>query len=98
MAEERYISDKGCIIISQQGQEPVEGELVTMEDGQPAPDGKYVFNTEEELKYIEVTGSVVHFYYKRRLEKGISTNANFIMVILFLILLFIAFKILGRYG
>jgi hypothetical protein len=96
MLQQRYYSDQGWIIIHQEKTDPAAGEPVFLEDGTPAPDGKYQFNTPEQDRYIEVREGMVHFYYHHRKETDIGTSNVFILVVLFVVLLFIIFRVMGR--
>jgi hypothetical protein len=95
--QQRYQSDKGWIIIHQEGLEPAAGEAVFLEDGQPAPDGQYVVNTTEQDRYVEVREGMVHYYYHRKKESDIGTGNTFLMIVLFVVLLFVLFRVLGRH-
>jgi hypothetical protein len=95
--QQRYFSDKGWIIIAQEGLDPAAGEQVFTEEGQPAPDGEYTFHSSDWKQSIEVREGVVHHYHKRRIDKSISAGSTFTTILLFVILLLIAFRILGRH-
>lgn len=95
--QQRYLSDKGWIIIHQQGLEPAAGEAVFLESGEPAPDDVYQVSTPEEIKRIEVRDSMVHFYYHHKKESDIGTGNTFIIIIATILILFILFRVLGRH-
>lgn len=94
--QQRYLTSNGWIVIHQEGLEPMAGEAVLLADGQPAPDGRYEVNSSEWKQVIEVREGMVHHYRKRPVEKSISAGKSFLMLLLFLILLFLLFKLLGR--
>ena len=94
--QQRYQSDKGLIVVAQEGLSPVEGEAVYLEGGEPAPDGVYLIPTAEQYRYIEVREGMVHYYYQRKKETGTSAGATFAMILIFFILLFIIFRVMGR--
>lgn len=94
--QQRYQSDKGWIIIAQEGVDPAAGEAVSLEDGQPAPDGRYVVSSPSLKQYIDVREGLVTFYAKRKVEGDLGTGTTFIMLLVFVLLLLIAFKIIGR--
>lgn len=96
MTQQRYHSDKGWIIIDQAGADPAAGEPVFMEDGASAEDGVYTINTPDQARYVEVKEGLVHFYYHRRRETDIGTSNTFILIVLFFVLLFIIFRVMGR--
>jgi hypothetical protein len=95
--EQRYLSDKGWIIISQQGLEPAAGEAVFLENGEPAPDDVYQCNTPEEVKRIEVREGLVHFYSHHKKESDIGTGNTFTIIIATIVILFILFRVFGRH-
>lgn len=96
--QQRYLSDHGWIVVHQQGLDPAAGEAVFLEDGEPAPDGVYHFNSTEQDRYIEVREGLVHFYYHRRKETDIGTSNTFIIIVLFVVVLFILFRVMGRHS
>jgi hypothetical protein len=95
--QQRYLSDKGWILINQQGLEPAAGEPVFLENGEPAPDDVYHFSTPEEVRRIEVREGMVHFYYHHKKESDIGTGNTFIIIIMTIVILFILFRVLGRH-
>jgi hypothetical protein len=94
--QQRYHSDQGWIVVSQEGLDPAAGETVFLENGEPAPDGVYRFGTAEQDRYIEVREGLVHFYYHRKRETDIGTGNTVLIIVLFLLLLFILFRVIGR--
>ncbi|HEY1113279.1 MAG TPA: hypothetical protein VGE66_06940 [Chitinophagaceae bacterium] len=95
--QQRYLSDKGWIVVHQQGLEPAAGEAVFLESGEPAPDDVYQCSTAEEVRRIEVREGMVHFYYHHRKESDIGTSNTFIIIIATILILFILFRVLGRH-
>lgn len=95
--QQRYFSDKGWIIVNQQGLEPTAGEPVFLESGEPAPDGVYQCNTPEAVKRIEVREGMVHFYYHHKKESDIGTSNTFVIIIATILILFLLFRVLGRH-
>lgn len=95
--QQRYLSNKGWIIIHQQGLEPAAGEAVFLESGEPAPDDVYQVSSPEEVKRIEVRDGMVHFYYHHKKESDIGTGNTFIIIIATILILFILFRVLGRH-
>lgn len=96
MTQQRYNSDKGWIIVEQAKEVPAAGEPVYLEDGAPAPDGVYTINTPEQSSYVEVKEGMVHFYYFHRREGDIGTGNTFILIVVFFVLLFIIYRVMGR--
>lgn len=94
--QQRYPSDQGWIVVSQEGLDPAAGEAVFLDNGEPAPDGVYRFGTAEQDRYIEVREGLVHFYYHRRRESDIGTGTTLLIIVLFIVVLFILFRVLGR--
>jgi hypothetical protein len=94
--QQRYQSDKGWIVVSQEGLDPAAGEAVFLDSGEAAPDGVYRFGTTEQDRYIEVREGLVHFYYHRRRESDIGTGNTLLIIVLLLVLLFVLFRVLGR--
>ena len=94
--QQRYLSDKGWIIVHQQGIEPTAGETVFLESGEPAPDGVYQCNTPEADRRIEVREGMVHFYYHHKKESDIGTSNTFVIIIATILILFLLLRVLGR--
>lgn len=97
MLQQRYHSDKGWITVHQEGTVPAAGEPVFLEGDAPAPDGVYLFPSDDQHRYIEVKEGLVHFYFHRRRETDIGTGNVFILFLLFVVLLFILFRVMGRH-
>ena len=95
--QQRYQSDKGWIVVSQEGLDPAAGEAVFLDSGEPAPDGVYRFGTAEQDRYIEVREGLVHFYYHRRRESDIGSGTTVLIIVLFFILLLILSRVIGRH-